>query len=169
MRLAHARNDEAGATEFAWFQDADVWSVGVQADFRDETFPAIGRSLSDLETSVAGNVSVDLGVLGAAGFTAASVSFFEDEEARTFTASYSPRLAEGSINARVVYTEREDSELAFTLTFSTSLTDDVSGASAFNMTNAARPIAPRCSARLTTKAAWVGGRGPPPACANTRK
>jgi outer membrane usher protein len=106
--------------------------VGVQSEARDERFRPLGRQSSDLRRSVAGNVSVELGGFGAAALTAASIDFFDAADARTFTLSYSPRLGDGALSARVIYTEREDSDLAFGLTFTAALSGDVSASAGYD-------------------------------------
>ncbi|MBX9747166.1 MAG: fimbria/pilus outer membrane usher protein, partial [Hyphomonadaceae bacterium] len=132
VRIAHARNGDGGASEFAWFQDSDAWSFGVQADMRDAAFEPLGRDDSDLRRSIAGNVHVDFGALGAAALTAASVEYYTQEDARTFAASYMPPLAQGSASLRLVYTESDERAFAFALTYSIALNRDVSASVGFD-------------------------------------
>jgi len=132
IRVSHARTEEAGASEFAWFQDLNAWSWGLQADVRDEGFQTLGLGESNLRRSYASTVSVDLDALGAASLTAASVEFFDLEDARTFTLSYEPRFVEGSLAARIIYTERRESEVAFALTYTASLNDDISAGAGYD-------------------------------------
>lgn len=126
VRVSHTRSSEGSASALAWFQDRDVWSIGMQTDTRDEDFRALGVGESDLQRRFAGHVSIEFGAFGSAAFTAASVEFFDKEDAQTFTLSYAPRLAEASVTARLIYTDREDSELAFAVSLTTSLSGDVS-------------------------------------------
>ncbi len=126
VRVSHTSSGEGGASALAWFQDRDAWSFGLQTDMRDEDFRALGVGDSDLQRSFAGHVNVELGAFGSAALTAASVEFFDEQDAQTFTLSYAPRLAEASINARLIYTARDESELAFAVSLTTSLSGDVS-------------------------------------------
>ncbi len=129
VRATHTQSDTGGASTLAWFQDGDAWSVGMQGDRRDQGFRALGLDESNLQESFAGYISVELGSFGSASLTAASVDYFDDEGARTVTLAFSPSFEEASISARLIYTERVESEVAFALTFTTSLRGDV-GASA---------------------------------------
>lgn len=125
VRATHTQSDTGGASTLAWFQDGDTWSVGMQGDRRDEGFTALGLGESSLQESFAGYISIELGSFGSASLTAASVEFFEDPAARTVTLALSPRFEQASLSARLVYTEREESDVAFALTFTTALNGEV--------------------------------------------
>lgn len=155
VRATYTQGDTGGASTLAWFQDGDAWSVGVQGDRRDEGFTALGLGESDLEESFAGYISVELGSFGAASLTAASIDYFEDPAARTVTLAFSPSFEQASVSARLVYTEREESDVAFALTFTTALNGDV-GAS---MSYTEDRRGPSYRASLQRGADFEGGLG----------
>lgn len=131
LRASYARGEDGGASTLSWFQDADSWSIGVQGDQRDAGFRALGLGESTLRQSLAGHLSIEFGAAGYATLTAASVEFDSHEDARTVTLSYSPRLDGASLSARIVYTEREENDLAFALTLTTALSGDVSASAGY--------------------------------------
>ena len=155
VRVTHTRGGEGGASALSWFQDRDAWSFGMQTDMRDEGFRALGIGESDLQRSFAGHVNVELGAFGSAALTAASVEFFDEEDARTVTLSYAPRLAETSVTARLIYTDREQSELAFSVSLTTSLNGDVSAGLGYDEDSRG----PRYRASLQRAPDYEGGLG----------
>lgn len=126
LRLAHTIADGGAWTDASWHRDARVWSFGLQWQGRDKNFDSLGQSDTNLRSSAAANLGVDLGNAGTVGFTAAEVRFFDDAPARTLTLSYTPDIRQGALSFRLLYTEREESELAFGVTFSMPLRGDIS-------------------------------------------
>lgn len=125
--ISHATNRDGGFSAAAWYFDSRMFSLGAQAEWRDGDFKALGQRGSDgFRQSVAGNVAVNLGDLGSASFTAAQIEFDDEPSARTLTFSYTPDIADGAISFRLIHTERNQSELAAGVSFSFSLSGDVS-------------------------------------------
>src|SRR5690606_26308093 len=63
---------------------------------------------------------------GAMTLTAAQIEFDDEPNARTLTFSYAPDFADGAMSFRLIHTERDQSDLAIGVSFSFSLSGDVS-------------------------------------------
>lgn len=125
FRIARAQGADGGATELQWFRPGRVWSFGFQGETRDAAFAPLGREGDRLRQGFAANASVDLDAFGSASIAAGAIATDAEPRASTVTLAYAPRFDFGSLSARLIYTEREQSELAFGLTLSLSLANDV--------------------------------------------
>lgn len=125
--ISHAVNHDGSFTSAAWYHDGRVVSFGVQAERRDGNFTALGqRGADSFRQSAAGNLTLDLGDLGAMTLTAAQIEFDDEPRTRTLTLSYAPDFADGAISFRLIHTDRDQSELAAGVSLSFSLSGDVS-------------------------------------------
>lgn len=125
--ISHAANHDGSFTSAAWYQDGRVVSFGVQAERRDGEYIALGQTDSgSFRQAVAGNFALNLGDFGAMTLTAAQIEFDDEPNARTLTFSYAPDFADGAMSFRLIHTERDESELAAGVSFSFSLSGDVS-------------------------------------------
>ncbi|MEZ5958916.1 MAG: fimbria/pilus outer membrane usher protein [Hyphomonadaceae bacterium] len=128
--ISHAYNTDGDYTSASWYYDGRVATFGLQLEQRGGAFTPLGQDgAGDFRRAVAGNAAFDLGDNGAISFTAAEIEFNAAPRARTLTFSYTPDYADGAISFRLIHTarENEDEELAAGVSFSFSLTSDVSG------------------------------------------
>jgi len=126
VRLARAQGVRGGATEASWFRQSGGFSFGLQADLRDANYRNIGMSETALRSSYAATLGASFGRYGSASFVAAQVDEFGEPEAHTYALAYSPDLLIGSLTARLMYSKREESDLAFGLSFSLATNGNVS-------------------------------------------
>lgn len=126
LRLARAEGVHGGATEASWFRQAGDLSFGLQADLRDAGYRNVGLSASTLRSSYAATFGASLGRYGSASFVAAQVDERDEPQARTYALAYSPEFPIGSLTARLMYSEREESDLAFGFSFSLATNSNVS-------------------------------------------
>lgn len=135
LRVAHTEGAKGGATEASWLRSGPVWSFGLQGEVRDPAFRALGRDEDTLRRGFAANASVNLGGFGSASLAAGSIESSDEPRASTLAFAYSPHFDFGSLSVRVLYTEREDRELAFGLTFSLALNEGVNSTFGYDTDN----------------------------------
>lgn len=125
FNAAYASDGEHGAASAAWYYDGGPWSVGLQGEQRDPGFRSLGFD-NRLRRSVAANASVNMGGHGVASFTAAAVSFEDEPGGETYSLSYTPDLGDGALSFRLLYTDREERDVSFGVSYSFALRGDVS-------------------------------------------
>jgi len=126
--VSHAANDDGDYTSASWYYDGRFATVGLQLEERGGAFTPLGQDGGDdFRRAMAGNVAFDLGDHGDVSFTAADIEFDAAPRARTLTFSYTPDFGDGAISFRFIHTSQEEDELTAGVSFSFSLTDDVSG------------------------------------------
>jgi|GEM_PF-5735012 len=123
--VSRAVNEDGGFTTVSWYFDGRALSFGAQFEQRDGLF-APGRERDAFRQGISGNAGLDLGDYGAFNLTAAQLEFDDEPPIRTLTFAYTPDYLDGALSFRLAHFEREESELAAGISFSFSLTGDVS-------------------------------------------
>lgn len=124
--ISRAANEDGGFTSASWYYDGRALSLGMQFEQRDGDFMPLGREDDDFRRGVAGNAGFDMGNYGSLSFTGAQVEQDDRPLTRTLTFSYTPDFADGALSLRVAQIQQERSELIAGMSFSFSLTADVS-------------------------------------------
>lgn len=124
INLNYAHDAGAGALAVAWRREARAWSFSVQGEMRDAAFRSFAGARAP-RYSAAANASWRMGEFGDVSFTAASVGYAHDRDARTFALSYTPEIGDAALSIRLAYTEADQADLTLAVGVSLSLRGDV--------------------------------------------
>jgi len=128
FRVARVQSQSGARDEASWAYDAHAWSVSAQWQRQDSGFRSLIDETRSSRQSAAANLSVDFGDAGVAAVTVATVEGGPELSASTAALDYSPDIHFGALSFRVLYTNRERSDLSFGLSFSTQLPGEVTSA-----------------------------------------
>lgn len=155
--LSHAENNDGAYNSASYWYDGRIVSIGAQYERRDGNFTPLGRSPGDtFREGLSGNVGIEMGPYGALSLTAANVVYDDEPEARTTTLAYTPAYLDGALSFRVAHFERDESEIAAGMSFSFSLSGDVSAYASID--NDARGTTYRATAQSAPEPGSVGWR-----------
>ncbi|MGE3141997.1 MAG: fimbria/pilus outer membrane usher protein [Hyphomonadaceae bacterium] len=117
----------------AWRRDSPRWSAGLEYQGRRGATAFLGEPMAEGNgVRAIGDVGFNAGAYGAFSWTAAMIEAPGAPRVQTLAMAYTPAIAKGGFQVRLLYTQDTRSELLFGLSFSTLLRGGVSANAGFS-------------------------------------